>query len=279
MFALLLGLASPAAAAPAEASPPVACPTRYGDPPACPAGSALGTTVDTPYEWGPAASGMQPWWGRLACSDGRIPVVRRHGGVATPAKVSTSPPSGEPTFGRGDVVDAWEIGCPEARYLLYTNVYRCGVPCLPATLKAVSGDAVRHLDAAEAAAKAGNVEGALIEARAATDTAPDHERTWVFRGNLAEGMGRWDDAVTIWAAALVKFPGGISESHRAEALARAGRTEEARALAAKLLSAAPDAPTRPRLLCVSSIVEPDPKKGKALADQACAEGYRRCCSP
>ncbi|GDX81286.1 hypothetical protein LBMAG42_30970 [Deltaproteobacteria bacterium] len=235
--------------------------------------------MDAPYEWGPAAGGMQPWWGRLACSDGRIPVVRRHGGVATPAKISSSPPSGEPTFGRDDVVDAWEIGCPEARYLLYTNVYRCGISCLPAALKAVPGAAVRHLDAADVAARAGNAESAMAAAQSATDTAPEHERTWVFRGNLAEGLQRWDDAVTVWTAALVKFPGGISESHRAEALARSGRLDEARTLAAKLLAAAPDAPTRPRLLCVSALTEADPKKGKALADQACAEGYRRCCSP
>ncbi len=268
-----------AAAVAPTASPGASCPTRYTDPPACPAGSTLGTTVETPYEWGPAAAGMQPWWGRLACSDGRIPVVRRHGGVGTPGKPSTSPPSGEPTFGRDDVVDAWEIGCPEARYLLYTNVYRCGTTCLPAVLKAVPAAAVRHLDAADAAAQVGNVEGALVEARAATDTAPEHERTWVFRGNLAESVKRWDEAVTIWTATLLKFPGGISESHRAEALARSGKLVEARELATKLLAAAPDAPTRPRLLCVSSLVEADPKKGKALADQACAEGYRRCCSP
>ncbi len=279
-LAIFLGLCvAPAWAAPTAPSAVAGCPTRYSDPPACPAGSALGTTPDSPYEWGAAAAGMQPWWGRLACSDGRIPVVRRHGGVATPAKASTSPASGEPTFGGGDVVDAWEIGCPEARYLLYTNVFRCGVSCLPAALKVVPGAAVRHLDAADAAAQSGNVGGALAEAQAATDTAPDHERTWVFRGNLAEGVKRWDEAVMIWTAALAKFPGGISESHRAEALARSGRTEEARALAARLLAAVPDAPTRPRLLCVSALVEVDPKKGKALADQACAEGYRRCCSP
>ncbi len=275
VVALSLGLLASAAHA---SPPPAACPTRLTDPPVCESGSVLGTTAQTPYEWGPAASGAQLWWGRLACSGGRMAQVRRIGNAGGLAEPSTSVGSGMPSLG-SDVVDQWEIGCPEARYRLYTNVYRCGRACLPATLQVLPANAMTHLDAAEAAARSGSTQVALVEARAVTDSAPEHERAWVFRGNVVEALGQWDEALTVWTATLARFPGGISESHRAEALARTGRLDEARALAATLLGEAPDAPTRPRLLCVSAIVEVNASKARTLASQACAEGYRRCCAP
>lgn len=260
------------------APPPAVCPTRLTDPPLCEAGSTLGTTAQTPYEWGPAASGAQLWWGRLACVGGRMPQVRRVGNAGTLSEASTSVASGSPSFG-GDVIDLWEIGCPEARYRLYTNVYRCGRACLPASLQVLPAAAMKHLDAAEGAARSGAIDVALVEARAVTDSSPEHERAWVFRGNVAEALDQWDEALTAWTATLARFPGGISQSHRAEALARTGRLEEARALAGTLLGEASDAPTRPRLLCVSAVVEVDAAKARTLASQACAEGYRRCCAP
>lgn len=258
-------------------APAPGCPTVTTDPPRCPAGSPLGTSIDTPYEWGPAASGMQPWWGRLSCADGRIPVFRRHGAAGSPKTPSTSPASGEPNLGTADVVDAWEIGCPEARYQLYTNVYRCGNACVPPALSVLPGAALKHLEAAKIAAKKGDVATALAEARAGTDSAPEHERAWVFRGTLAEELGRFDEALVAWEGVVRRFAGSLSDSHRAEALARVGRKDEARELAATLMASAPDGPARPRLLCVQSLVQPDAAKAKTLAGQACAEGYQRCC--
>lgn len=260
-------------------TPPASCPTVSTDPPACPTSSLLGTSVDTPLEWGPAAEGLQPWWGRLSCADGRIPVIRRHGGVGTPEVPSTSVPSGQPTFGRNDVVDGWELGCPGGREVVYTNVYRCGTICVPSRYKVIPAEAVPHIEAAQKALRAGQVDTALREANAATDTAADHERVWVFRGGIAEDAGRWDEALTVWSRTAERFPGPVTESHRAEALARTGKKAEAKALAGTLFAAAPDAPTRPRLLCVQSLTESVPAKAKVLAEQSCAEGYKRCCAP
>ncbi len=260
-------------------TPPAACPSLTTDPPACPAGSLLGASVDTPLEWGPAADGMQPWWGRISCADGRIPVIKRHGGVGTPETPSQSTPSGQPTFGGGDVVDAWEIGCPSGHQVLYTNLYRCGNACVPTTLSVLPAAAYPHLDGAQRALKSGNKDLAISEARAATDAAAAFERVWVFRGGVAEDAARWDEALSVWTEAVKRFPGPVSESHRAEALARSGKKDEAKALAASLLAATPDAPTRPRLLCVQSLIADTPAKAKVLAEQSCAEGYRRCCAP
>ncbi len=270
----MIFLFSAAFAAPTYAA---ACPTIATDPPACPAGSPLGTSVDTPYEWGPAGGGLQPWWGRLSCGDGRIPQLRRAGAAGSPETPSRSPASGEPSLAAVDVVDAWQVGCPAGRYELFVNVYRCGETCVPSAFTVMPGGAVRHFEAAKAAARAKDVAGAVAAARSATDTAPEHERAWVFRGSLAEDLGRWDEALLVWEATVRRFPGPLSDSHRAEALARTGRKDQARELAASLLAAAPDAPGRARLLCVQSLVQSDATKAKVLAGQACSEGYTRCC--
>jgi tetratricopeptide (TPR) repeat protein len=254
-----------------------ACPDTTTEPPACPAGSTLGTTDETPLEWGPAADGLQPWFGRLSCGDGRVPVVRRHGGVNRLSSPSTSPPSGLPSFGGGELVDAWEVGCPDARRVLYTNAYRCGEACVPAPFKVLPAAAVRQVEAAQKAARAGKVDDALAALRSATTLAPEHERTWVVRGGMAEELGRFDEALVAWEAALTRFPGSLTESHRAEALARVGRRDEAAKLAGRLFAEAPDGPARPRLLCVQSLSESDPARAATLAKQSCAEGYRRCC--
>ncbi len=244
------------------------CPTADTNPPVCPAGSVHGTSVDHPYEWGAAATGLQPWWGRLSCAGGRIPVFRRHGGVGTAKATST---------GKSELVDAWEVGCPQARYELYTSVYRCGEVCVPASLSVLPARAMRHMEAAKAAAKAGDVPAALLAGQAATDSAPEHERSWVFRGTFAEELGRFDEALVAWTGAVARFPGSLSEGHRAEALARTGKKAEAKELSTRLLAAAPDAPGRGRLLCVQSLTDDVKEKAATLAKQACAEGYQRCC--
>ncbi|MSQ01163.1 MAG: hypothetical protein EXR71_04615 [Myxococcales bacterium] len=254
------------------------CPTPDTDPPVCPAGSVNGTSIDHPYEWGAAAAGLQPWWGRLACAGGRIPVFRRHGGVGAPSVVSAAPRSAAARVGTSELVDAWEVGCPEARYELYTSVYRCAEVCLPAVLSVVPARAMRHLEAARSAARAGDVAGALAAGQAATDSAPEHERTWVLRGSFAEDLGRFDEALVAWNGAVARFPGSLSEGHRAEALARTGKKAEAKELSARLLAAAPDAPGRARLLCVQSLADDDPAARATLARQSCAEGYQRCCT-
>jgi tetratricopeptide (TPR) repeat protein len=255
-----------------------ACPDAHTDPPACAAGHTRGQTDDQPLEWGMAAEGTQPWWGRLSCRDGRIPVVRRHGGVHRLEESSTSPPSGLPALGRPELVDAWEVGCPEGRAVLYTNAYRCGEICVPVAYTLLPGAAVTQLEAAQLSARSGKVEEALAALRSATSAAPAHERTWIVRGGMAEELGRFDEALLAWEGAMSRFPGPLTEGHRAEALARLGRKEEASVLAASLLAEAPDGPARARLLCVQSLVSPDPAKGRTLAKQSCAEGYRRCCA-
>ncbi len=254
------------------------CPTPDTDPPVCSAGGVHGTSVDHPYEWGGAATGLQPWWGRLSCAGGRIPVFRRHGGVGAAQEVSTAPRSAEATLGKSEMVDGWEVGCPEARYEMYTSVYRCGEVCVPAAFSVLPARAMRHMEAAKAAAKAGDVPGALVAAQAATDAAPEHERAWIFRGSFAEDLGRFDEALVAWTGAVARFPGSLSEGHRAEALARTGKKAEARELSARLLAAAPDAPGRGRLLCVQSLVEEDKARAATVAKQSCAEGYQRCCA-
>lgn len=255
-----------------------ACPEPHTDPPVCPAGSVLGTVDDQPFEWGKAAEGAQPWWGRLSCGDGRIPVVRRHGGVNRLEVPSTSSPSGLPTFERADLVDAWEVGCPSGRTVMYTNAYRCGTACVPAPFKVMPGAVAKHLEAAQVAARAGRESEAITALRAATTAAPEHERSWIVRGGMAEELGRYDEALEAWDGALARFPGPRTEGRRAEALARTGRLTEASKLADTLLAEAPDGPARARLLCVQSLVGKDPAKAQVLAKQACAEGYRRCCS-
>ncbi len=255
-----------------------ACPERTTDAPTCPAGFVRGTVDDQPLEWGRAADGAQPWWGRLSCGDGRIPIVRRHGGVNRLDVASTSPPSGLPTFDRAELVDAFEVGCPSGRAVIYTNAYRCGEVCVPSPYKLLPGAVVQSMERAQVAAKAGKVEEALALLKNATVVAPDHERTWIVRGGMTEELGRFDEALVAWEGALARFPGPLTEGHRAEALARTGRKEEAGKLAAALLAEAPDGPARARLLCVQSLAHTDLTKARTLAKQACAEGFARCCS-
>jgi len=253
------------------------CPQRMDDPPACPAGSTVGTSPTTPAEWGVMSAGNRLWNDRLACTDGRMADYRRAGNIGAAPVASTSPPSGSPQIGT-DVLDRWEVHCGQEPLVLYTNLHRCGVACLPGGLRILPAAVEVEIVALNAAAEAGDLAAMRAAGQRLVSAGREFEASWLVAASVAERAGDWSSAVGYWQGAVGVFQAAGSHASLAEALARSGRDVEARLELNTLLAHYGDTSLRPQLACTQSLLEADRQRQMALAEEACTGGWQRCCA-
>jgi len=287
---LLAGCASRSANPPATDAPSapfLACAERTLHVPeeACadlPAG--FGYSPDVALEWGDKAAagvGKVPlYFGRLMCPDGTSAEGQRTGTTGSRVR-STSPPSKMPFT--SDIIDRWEVSCGAETAVIYTNMYRCGRPCVPAPFRLLPAAAAEAVFASLEFQRDGAMDEALAYARDAAAAYPASEQVQARVVTVLRRMGRDTEAMVQASDGLRVVPNSILlRMLLAFSLDSLGELEFAAEVVDDVLERVPDSDRdyRPYALCRRGLIARelgDHENARKFMQEACAIGDDACC--
>lgn len=235
-----------------------------------------------PAEWGIGAGTGKLWFGRLMCPDGAMPLqLRRVGNIGGASTPSQSPPSSSARRPL-DIVDKWEVTCPQrAPIIVYHNMYRCGSPCPPATLKLLPAKAFSSLAGSLSAYQRGDLAEADTIATQGLSHAPNYELMLIWASQVKARQDRHAEALKLLERADAIHPNSPSiQLNMVESLVALDRHADAlRQIQAVEKTLPAQDPKTPRLQCLkaSALLPTEPAQARKLAASACAAGEKRCC--